>query len=118
MSRQCWRCQRGPRLRKWPNPKGEIPVPIHLIPKPTGGDRPIGITPLLAALFIRCLFPLVDPLGHHDADGSTLFGEGEMKEELPLHDSLYFVIITITTGPASSIPRGSATCAVSAPSRS
>ena len=48
------------KLRKWPNPKGKIPVPIHLIPKPAGGDRPIGITPLLAALLIRCLFPLAD----------------------------------------------------------
>ena len=48
------------KLRKWPNPKGKIPVSIHLIQKPAGGDRPIGITPLLAALLIRCLFPLVD----------------------------------------------------------
>ena len=28
-------------------------VPISLIPKPDGGDRPIGVTPLLGALFLK-----------------------------------------------------------------
>ena len=28
-------------------------VPVALIPKEDGGDRPIGVTPLLAALFLK-----------------------------------------------------------------
>ena len=28
-------------------------VPISLIPKPDGGDRPIGVTPLLCAIFFK-----------------------------------------------------------------
>ena len=35
----------------WPMNKSFIPV--SLIPKPDGGDRPIGVTPLMVALFLK-----------------------------------------------------------------
>ena len=37
--------------RKWPMLDAPIPIGLHL--KPTGGDRPIAITPLLSALFLK-----------------------------------------------------------------
>ena len=30
-------------------------IPVSLIPKPDGGDRPIGVTPLMVALFLKSL---------------------------------------------------------------
>ena len=38
-------------LGKWPDL--QIPIPISLFPKPNGGDRPIGVTHCLMALYIR-----------------------------------------------------------------
>ena len=31
------------------------PIPVSLIPKPDGGDRPIGVTPLISSLFSSIL---------------------------------------------------------------
>ena len=41
-------------------PQANLVVPIHLIPKPDGGDRPIGITPMLAAIFMKAQGTLID----------------------------------------------------------
>ena len=34
-------------------------IPVSLIPKPDGGDRPIGVTPLMVALFFKSLTSFV-----------------------------------------------------------
>ena len=34
-------------------------IPVSLIPKPDGGDRPIGVTPLMVALFLKSLTSFV-----------------------------------------------------------
>ena len=40
-------------------PMNDSYVPVSLIPKPDGGDRPIGVTPLMVALFLKSLTSFV-----------------------------------------------------------
>jgi hypothetical protein len=41
-------------------PQHGLVVPIGLLDKPDGGDRPIGITPMLSALYMRTKGPIID----------------------------------------------------------
>ena len=44
--------------REWP--LNNTPIPIGLHRKPAGGDRPIGITPVFSALYIKTHINTID----------------------------------------------------------
>ena len=60
-------------------------VPVSLIPKPDGGDRPIGVPPLMVALFFKSLTSFVLEWDEAAMD----FGEDAVKGSSALRAGLY-----------------------------